>query len=204
MTKDIHASNEASGEMTDSDRLSGLLRMLDQRHHGNDISIDDILKTFASRGFGPMLVVPALLALICPIPGIPTACGLFMALVAIQQLFGRDYPWLPRRLRRVSIGEQRFHNAVERIAPRTDSVERLLKPRLTFVDSGLARRVIALLVVLLSLSMAPLELLPFAAALPAGMLLLIALGMIARDGLVILIGVVVATMGVGWLLTMLL
>lgn len=182
--------------MTQTTRLSELMTSLDDEHEGNDVSINDILKTFESRGFGPLLVIPSLLALVCPVPGIPTACGLFMALIAVQQVFGRAHPWLPERLRKVSIGADRFHRLVMRIQPWARRFEYLFKPRLTFMDTNAARRVVAVLITLLSLSMAPLELLPFAAALPAGMLLLIALGMIARDGLIMLIGLVVAVAGI--------
>lgn len=185
--------------MTETTRLSELMTSLDDEHEGNDVSINDILKTFESRGFGPLLVIPSLLALVCPVPGIPTACGLFMALIAIQQVFGRTHPWLPSRLREVSIGADRFHRMVVRIKPWAKRFEYLFKPRLEFINTNAARRVVAVLITLLSLSMAPLELLPFAAALPAGMLLLIALGMIARDGLVVLAGLVVAIVGGGWL-----
>lgn len=185
--------------MSDTMTLRELLTSLDEEHQGNDVSIDDILKTFESRGFGPLLVIPSLLALVCPIPGIPTACGLFMALVSIQQAFGRKHPWLPKRLRHVSIGADRFHRMVVRVKPWAGRLEHLFRPRLVFMDTPAARRVIAILVTLLSLSMAPLELLPFAAALPSGMLLLIALGMIARDGLFMLIGLVIAVVGVLWL-----
>ncbi|MFC0338970.1 Uncharacterized conserved protein [Kushneria avicenniae] len=181
--------------MSNGTTLRELLTTLDEGHEGSDVSINDILTTFEARGFGSLLIIPSLLALVCPIPGIPTACGLFMALVAVQQVFGRTHPWLPERLRRVSIGADRFHRLVVRIDPWAGRLEYLFKPRLLFMDTSVARRVVAVLITLLSLSMAPLELLPFAAALPAGMLLLIALGMIARDGLIVLTALAVAIAG---------
>ncbi|REC95940.1 exopolysaccharide biosynthesis protein [Kushneria indalinina] len=189
--------------MTQTTSLSELMTSLDEEHEGDDVSINDILKTFESRGFGPLLVIPSLLALVCPVPGIPTACGLFMALIAVQQVFGRSHPWLPERLRGVSIDADRFHRMVVRVKPWAKRFETLFKPRLEFMDTNTARRVVAVLVTLLSLSMAPLELLPFAAALPSGMLLLISLGMIARDGLVMLVGLVIAVVGALWLGVML-
>ncbi|WP_456269997.1 exopolysaccharide biosynthesis protein [Kushneria sp. AK178] len=185
--------------MSNGTTLRELLTSLDERHEGNDVSINDILTTFESRGFGPLLVIPAFLALVCPVPGIPTACGLFMALIAVQQVFGRTHPWLPKRLRDVSVDADRFHRTVVRIKPWARRLEYLFKPRLVFMDSSMAQRLIAVLVTLISLSMGPLELLPFAAALPSGVLLLIALGMTARDGLVILLSLLIAIAGSLWL-----
>ncbi|OHV12911.1 exopolysaccharide biosynthesis protein [Kushneria phosphatilytica] len=185
--------------MSETEKLTELLESLDRNHSGDTVSIGDIVENFASRGFAPLLVVPAMLAMICPLPGVPTACGLFVALVAIQQVFGRRSPWLPRRLREVSIGQQRFHRAIEKARPFTTRLDRLLKPRLSFIDQPAVERIIAILVVLLGLSMAPLELVPFAAALPSATLLLIALGMVARDGLVMIIALGIAFIGLAWI-----
>jgi hypothetical protein len=52
--------------------------------------------------------------------------------------------------------------------------------------------------VLLGLSMIPLELVPFAAAAPAGSVLLLALGLVARDGLLTLFGLLLSS-SVIWL-----
>lgn len=190
--------------MSEDTRISELLDALKARPKGRKASVHDIVETFESRGFGPLLIVPAILGMIAPIPGVPTVCGIFMALVAVQQLFGRTKPWLPERLRRASIDAERLDHMIDRALPTVRRLEKLLKPRLTFVASGKSQRLIALLVVLLSLSLAPLELLPFAAALPSAMLLLIALGMIARDGLVMLVSLGVALVGVVWFFSMLL
>ena len=43
--------------------LTGLLEELDREIEG-DISLGDILEHFNSRGFGPLLVLPALLVLL--------------------------------------------------------------------------------------------------------------------------------------------
>ncbi|WP_339927585.1 exopolysaccharide biosynthesis protein, partial [uncultured Cobetia sp.] len=57
--------------------LTGLLEELDREIEG-DISLGDILEHFNSRGFGPLLVLPALLVLLPTgaIPGVPTTCAL--------------------------------------------------------------------------------------------------------------------------------
>ncbi|MBE2168540.1 MULTISPECIES: exopolysaccharide biosynthesis protein [unclassified Cobetia] len=172
--------------------LTGLLEELDREIEG-DISLGDILEHFNSRGFGPLLVLPALLVLLPTgaIPGVPTTCALFIVLIAGQLLLGRKMPWLPRRLACFSFEHQRLTHGVERARPWTRRLDRLLKPRLSFMTRGIAYRGIAALTILLATAMVPLELVPFAAALPAATLLLLGLGLIGEDGLIILLALLV-------------
>ena len=89
------------------------------------------------------------------------------------QINGRDY----------HIVGGKFSRAVTRLKPWTQRVDKLLKPRLQGLVNPLSQRLIALLAVVLALSMIPLELLPFAAALPALAITLMGLGLAASAGL---------------------
>ena len=172
--------------------LNGLLEELDREIVG-DISLGSILEHFNSRGFGPLVVLPALLVLLPTgaIPGVPTTCALFIVLIAGQLLLGRRTPWLPKRLADFSFDHTRLTHGVQRVRPWTLRIDRLLKPRLRFMTQGFAYRAIAILAIALALTMVPLELVPFAAALPAVTLLLLGLGLIGEDGLVILLALLV-------------
>ena len=79
--------------------LTQLLEKLDDANDGRTIHLQDVVDTFQSRGFGPLVTLPALLALLPTggVPGVPTLCAIFIALIAVQQLFGRQSPWLPRK-----------------------------------------------------------------------------------------------------------
>lgn len=189
----------------DGSGLTGLLEELDRDIEG-DISLGAILEHFNSRGFGPLVVLPALMVLLPTgaIPGVPTTCALFIMLIAGQLLLGRKTPWLPERLARFSFDHARLTHGVQRARPWTRKIDHLLKPRLGFMTRGLAYRGIALLAILLSLTMVPLELMPFAAALPAVTLLLLGLGLIGDDGLIILLALLVMLIDVSagvWLLS---
>lgn len=174
--------------------LTQLLEKLDDANDGRTIHLQDVVDTFQSRGFGPLVTLPALLALL-PTgggPGVPTLCAIFIALIAVQQLFGRQSPWLPRKLRERGISHDKLHRSVERVRPWTRRIDRLLAQRLDILLQPVARRFIAVLVIALALAMIPLELLPFAAAMPALAITVIGLGMTADDGLLLLIGVLIA------------
>lgn len=192
------------GKHAKQGNLTELLEELDREIAG-DISLGDILQHFNSRGFGPLLVLPALLVLLPTgaIPGVPTTCASFIVLIAGQLLLGREMPWLPRRLAHFSFEHRRLSHGVERARPWTRRLDRLLKPRLSFMTRGLAYRGIAVLTILLATTMVPLELVPFAAALPAATLLLLGLGLIGEDGLVILLALLVLLLDIGtgiWLI----
>ncbi|KXS36923.1 MAG: exopolysaccharide synthesis protein ExoD [Halomonadaceae bacterium T82-2] len=177
--------------------LTQLLDGMDDANAGRTIHLQDIIDTFASRGFGPLLVAPALIAALPTgaIPGVPTLCGLFIATVAGQLALDKRSPWLPRRLRERGIDHDRLHAVVTRLRPWTQRFDRLLKVRLRALVNPVSRRLIALLAVLLGLSMMPLELLPFAAALPALAIVLMGLGLAAEDGLLMLFGLAVVMIG---------
>jgi len=174
-------------------KLTDIIETLDRQVDGDTISLQDIVDTFNSRGFGPVVALPGLIALLPTgaVPGVPSLCGIFIALIAIQLVMGRKSPWLPRRLRERGIEHDRWHRLIQRVRPWTQRIDRLLKPRLQWLTGRTAQRLLALLMVCLGLVMIPLELLPFAAALPALAIVVMALGLTAGDGLMMLIGLVV-------------
>lgn len=170
--------------------LTQLLETLDDANDGKTIRLQDIVETFRSRGFGPLITLPALLAFLPTggVPGVPTLCALCIVLMASQQLLGRQSPWLPRKLRERGISHDKLHRTVKRVRPWTQRIDKLLAQRLEIFLQPTARRLIAVLVIVLALGMIPLELLPFAAAMPALAITVIGLGMTADDGLLLLIG----------------
>ncbi|WP_110651015.1 exopolysaccharide biosynthesis protein [Salinicola peritrichatus] len=174
-------------------KLTDIIETLDRQVDGDTISLQDIVDTFNSRGFGPVVALPGLIALLPTgaVPGVPSLCGIFIALIAIQLVMGRKSPWLPRRLRERGIEHDRWHRLIQRVRPWTQRIDYLLKPRLQWLTGRIAQRLLALLMVCLGLVMIPLELLPFAAALPALAIVVMALGLTAGDGLMMLIGLVV-------------
>lgn len=184
--------------------LTGLLSRLDDRVAGDRLSVGDMVATFEDRGFGPLLLAPALVALLPTgaIPGVPTVCAVLITLVAVQLIVGKRHPWIPRRLRRVSIERAKFNAAYQKVTPITRRIDRIVHPRLLMFTRAPAPRLVAALCLLLAWIMVPLELVPFAAAGPAFAISFLALGLSVRDGLMVVVGIVCATValigGVLW------
>jgi hypothetical protein len=127
-------------------------------------------------------------------PPIPLVCGLLLALVAVQIVFGRATPWLPKVLMNRSIATTDVERAIGRALPAFRRLERFSRPRLTFLDTPLVMRLmgVVILVMALGLLFAP----PFVGQIPMGLAVcLVGLGLVERDGVVIVSGLVIGTVG---------
>lgn len=197
----MQTETPANPDRDDGITLTALLDQLDRANDRAELSVDDVMYAIGERGYAPLTLILALIAMLPTgaVPGVPTVCGVSIALVSLQLACGKRYPWLPARLRRVSISHARYTKTAERIKPWARRLDRLVRPRLDALVEGGAARVIGLLFVLLALCMPPLEILPFAAAAPAGAIALISLGLAGRDGLWVLLGLLPAALG-GWLI----
>lgn len=178
--------------MSQTLNLTQTLDMLRDDSEGQSISMDDVISTLENRGFGPLLLAPALIAFLPTgaIPGIPSVCGILIFLVAVQRLIGKNSPWVPARLRSVEFSRDRFKDGLEWIRPWTERIDRLFRPRLSFLFSPLMSRIVAALCVVFGLTMIPLELVPMAAAAPALAIILAAIGLSTKDGIFLLLSFV--------------
>ena len=170
------------------------------------ISIRSVIEEFGDRSFGPFILILSLIGLLPTggIPGVPSFVAISIALVAGQIVFGRSHIWVPGFIADRSVPSDKLSGAtgkLEAIASRLDSVT---GKRLTWLSEGMGLRVVAALIVLICVAVPPLELLPFAAAVPFALIAALSLAMIVRDGLVIAIAVglalVVAGFGAFWAL----
>jgi len=190
----------ASDEGGRVDGLTEIIDRLDERIAGEEtLSVADVLDAFGSRSFGPLLTAPALV-LVSPIggiPGVPTALAACIVVIAVQHVFG-SRPWLPRLAREREVERGAWDRARDRLRPWARRVDGLIEPRWTWLTSPPASRVIAAIVCVAALAAPPLELLPFAAAVPGAAVLMLSLSLTARDGLLACVGGL-ATIATVWL-----
>ncbi len=186
-------------------RLPDILDRLAESADGSQVSLEQLLDAFGRRSFGPMLLVPALIALLPTgaIPGMSIVTGSLIILVGVQMLLPVDQPWFPSALRRIRLGRERFDKSIESARPWTRRLNRLVGPRLEFMAEPPVNYVTALVCIAMGVMMFPLALLPFAVAIPAGTVVLLALGVTTRDGLVISLGLASALLGSYFALRML-
>lgn len=178
-------------------RLTDILDRLADSADGSKVSLGHLLDAFGRRGFGPMLLIPALIALLPTgaIPGMSIVTGSLIVLVGAQMLLPVEQPWFPAALRRIRLGRESFDKSIETARPWTRRLNRLVGPRLEFMAEPPVNYVTALVCIAMGFLMFPLALLPFAVAIPAGTVVLLALGIAAHDGLVISLGLASAFLG---------
>jgi hypothetical protein len=158
------------------------------------VSLAQIMQAVGTRAYGPLLLVPGLVALAPTgaIPGMSIVTGTIIVVVALQLLIGLNEPWIPKRALEFSFSRDALVSAIERGRPYARRIDSFLKPSLTPVTGFPATRIIAIVAIALALSMYPLALVPFAVAIPSSAIVLFALGLTARDGRLIIAGFILA------------
>lgn len=156
---------------------------------GNDLTVKDIVEALNSRGFGPLLIGPALITILPTgaIPFVPNITALLMVLIAAQILLGRYHPWIPKRLGKMSIDRDTFLDSLKKAKPYTKKIDQYTYPRLTFLIDKHLEPLIAIMCILLAASIFLLAIIPFMAAIPSIGILLLGLSLTARDGLLMLL-----------------
>lgn len=155
------------------------------------VTVGALLRASGRRSFGTLLLVPALVLLspISAIPGIPTTMGVLVVLTAGQLLLRRQEFWLPRWILCRPVPRHRLQQGIGLLRPLARVVDRLLKPRLLWLTEGWRIHVLASICLLLATGTTPLELVPGANTTIGAALTAFALAMLARDGVLAVIGV---------------
>ncbi|MCK5943156.1 MAG: exopolysaccharide biosynthesis protein [Planctomycetes bacterium] len=179
---------------TGADDLDGIVDVMDHLlacTEGEDsVAVGDIVEAFGARAFGPLLLLPALVGIlpVGAIPVLPTVMGVFIVLVAVQRVFGRGQPWLPRVLRERSVARSKLADAFGKGRKWARRLDRITRPRLRALARGPMEVVVAVAVIGMGCLMPPLELIPFGVMLPASAVLVLGLALTGRDGVLVLVG----------------
>jgi len=127
-------------------------------------------------------------------PGGSTIFSVPLFFIALQMIWGVDSPWLPKWLRQKSIEQSSIDKIVRVAAPRLRWIEKFLHPRYSFTSGKTGERVVGFFWLLFAISIAvPLPMTNF---LPGIGTLVMALGMLGRDGIVVSIGALIGLVGV--------
>jgi hypothetical protein len=174
--------------------ISTILESLRDQAQGERISFGDLLDAFESRAYGPLIVLLAAPNMLpVALPGISAILGAPLILLTAQLTLGRRRPWLPQFLRNRSIRRADFERLIARIVPRLKRIERMIQPRFLGLTGALGARAIGAAGFLLA-TMVFLPI-PFGNALPGLALVLMAAGLLGRDGLAVLLGGAVGLAG---------
>ena len=175
-------------------RTSDTLPALAVAGEGPGITLRAIMKTLGERGFALLVVGLGLPNCLPMPPPIPLLCGLLLIFVALQMVLGWNTPWLPGFLLDKTVSRATMANFIERAMPWVRKLERVAKPRFGIVDSRLAFRLIGSALMMFSVALVCAA--PFIGQVPLGVaVVLIGLGLVERDGLLVLGGIAVGLAG---------
>jgi hypothetical protein len=176
-------------------RISAVLASL-AGNAGDRLTVADIIAVLRDRAFALLVVLLGLPNCLPMPPPIPLVCGLLLALVAGQIVAGWSAPWLPRSLLNRSIPQAAVSRAVNRALPALLTLERWSRPRIAVLETPVALRAIGFL--LLALALGLLIAAPVIGQIPLGIAVcLVGLGLVERDGVLVIAGLVVGSAGIG-------
>lgn len=154
------------------------------------VTIGALLRAMDPGAHPVILLLPALL-LVSPLSGIPglsSLGGLTISLVAAQILVGRRAIWLPDLVLRRSFSADRLARALTWLERPARLIDRNTAPRLSWFFDFPGQQLAQATCLLCGLAMPFLELVPFSATTLATAVVILAVGLLVRDGLFAAIG----------------
>ena len=169
------------------------------------VDLKTVVEAFGDRSFGPIMVLCGLCMMtpLGALPGIPPAFGLIVIVFALQLLFRRQTPWMPEVLRRVKIPADKLSKVQAKVRPILAKIDGIIRPRFQWAATGSMQVLISVVSIIIALSFFPLGMVPFGVVAPAAIILLLGLGITARDGVLTILGLALSLgvfVGVGLLL----
>ena len=177
--------------MAEVRNLRTLLQSIVENTDGDTVTVEDLLNAVGRRSYGPLFLLLGFVA-ISPLTIVPGANWLIATIVlvfAIQLLFGRKFPWAPKKALQVSFPRSAMEKGATPAEKYVHIVDQFVRPRLTFLTEFPFVTAIALVCVAAALITYPLGLFPFGPLLPSLTILILGLGLTGRDGLMILLGI---------------
>lgn len=171
-----------------SSEVSDIISNLSE--HRKKITISEISDVLQDRGIAIMMILLALPGAVpLPAPILGTIFGIPMLFMSFQLVLRRQKALLPKKISEKSISVGNLKATVKYLK----KIEFFLHPRFKFMTSKWANQIFGIFCCIFAVLMAiPL---PFTNTVPSLAILLIALGMLERDGIFVCIGSVI---GFAW------
>jgi len=166
-------------------------------HKKEAMTVGEIKNALHERGFGILMAI-ATLPICLPIPAPPGYTTLFsipLFIFSIQMILGMQAPWLPVWAEKKSIQRASLEKIVAKANPWLKKIEHRMQPRMTYINVHTWERIIGIFSFVFAMAIAlPIPLVNFT---PGCGILIMSLGLLSRDGITILIGMIIGTIGIG-------
>ena len=185
--------------------FTGLLNCLVTETSGETVTLGQLMRIMERRSFGAVILLLGLIA-ISPLTVVPGATWTVAAVTLLfsgQLLFGMRHPWLPKALLGLKMPRAQLQTFVRAGRKMAHTADKLTAPRLGFLTKPPFVIGVALLCIAAALITFPLGLIPLAPVLPGVAIVLMGIGLTARDGVFLILSTL-AMMGSVMLLARLL
>ncbi len=175
-----------------SQKLRPLSQVLDEiaGHQQAQITVGELTQKFGGRALGALLFVFGLACTLPLPPGATTIFGLPLLLIAPQLVIGASAPWLPRKVRTQTISTAELKSGLPRVIPWLRRLEAVSRPRLSILFGPVGERLIGVVCTVLALVL--ILPIPLGNMLPALAVSMLSFSLIQRDGVIALLGYVLA------------
>lgn len=182
-----------AAQRTGPRHFSHALELLGEMASTEGLTLGKIAQELGSRSMGALLLFLALpMVLPIPAPGISVVFGLPLTLICAQLLAGRRCLWLPKRLAEQTVSRGNLRVYLRKALPLARKLEKIVRPRLGGMTRGFGPVLVGAMGVVLALIITlPI---PLGHLVPGTAISLMALGLMERDGLAIILGLVIGAM----------
>ena len=174
--------------------LIGTLELIAERAPEDGMSLGEFVDALGEQAFGVILFAMALPVCIPFLYGVPQVMALPMMALSGQMAMGRSEPWLPANFKLRRIDKAGLVRMARGGRKWFGWLEALARPRLTSLSGPTAERLVGGVFVLFCASI--LVPLPLTNSTPGIALVIASLGLLTRDGLLVLAGLV---LGLAWI-----
>lgn len=171
--------------------LSDVLDQLENAAHDDSITIDEVVDKLGHRSFASLMLIFSLISAspASAIPGITATVAVIIFILVVQMTFGRESLWLPNIIAQRTIPTSKLCKGIGWVRKPVRWVEKLLRPRMTFLVHRPWLFLPLFLILGLTLVMPLLEAIPTSGSIVSAMIALFAAGLLTRDGGLVVVSV---------------
>ncbi len=158
------------------------------------VPVTDLIAAMEDAGFGLALMIFSFGIIIPLPPPFPSIIAVPLVVFSWQMAMGLSAPRLPKRFAKLTLKRSILAMLVQKSSPYITKVETILRPRFIFMTTAGAERVIGFAMLMFSsFILLPIPLSNF---IPGLGILITSFGLLGKDGLAIILGIIVGFMGI--------
>jgi hypothetical protein len=183
-------------KLLDATLASETLKKLGNKESNGKTKISKIMEDFHENGILLAMVffsLPVAVPLPYP-PGFTTIMGLPLIILSIQMIIGSKQVKLPQKINNYEIKNSTLKAISDKVVPIVVTMEKYIKPRTGFAKSVYCEQIVGFICLIAAISVTiPI---PMTNAIPALGITIMSLGLLNRDGIVIILGFLATVIGI--------